>query len=131
MKPIWAFLKYKIIHGTHETKYKKFLHFFSYNIKMSLKNINFNDKKINKSNFYKNKKLFDIDNIDADKILISKKEPHGTNNSYKYYIGYNDNDNIIPLLIKFPQMIGYAKYFESNKTMSFKIDDQKIIKKIH
>ena len=40
---------------------------------MSGKNINFDDKKINKSNFHRNKKLFNIDCIDANKILISKK----------------------------------------------------------
>ena len=34
------------------------MHFFSPSITMSAKNIIFNDKKINKSNFYKNKKLF-------------------------------------------------------------------------
>ena len=37
---------------------------------MSGKNIIFNDKKINKSNFYKNKKLSKIDEIDVDKILV-------------------------------------------------------------
>ena len=31
-------------------------------------------EKINKSNFYRNKRLFSIDDIDVDKILISKKE---------------------------------------------------------
>ena len=36
---------------------------------MNGKNITFNDKKINKSNFYKNKKLTKIDEIDIDKIL--------------------------------------------------------------
>ena len=36
--------------------------------------INFNDKKINKSDFYnKDKKIFNIDDIDANKILVSKK----------------------------------------------------------
>ena len=30
--------------------------------------------KINKSNFYRSKRLFSIDDIDVDKILISKKE---------------------------------------------------------
>ena len=35
-------------------------------------NITFDDKKINKSNFYKSKKIFEIDNIDVDKILILK-----------------------------------------------------------
>ena len=43
---------------------------------MSGKNIISDDKKINKSNFYKNEKLFNIYDIDADKIIISKKEPY-------------------------------------------------------
>ena len=42
---------------------------------MSGNNINFDDKKIKKSDFYKNKKAFQIDNIDVNKILVSKKEP--------------------------------------------------------
>ena len=41
---------------------------------MSGKNINFGDKEIIKSNFFKNKKLFDIDDIDVNKILILKKK---------------------------------------------------------
>ena len=41
---------------------------------MSGKIINFEDKKINKSNFYKNKKLFNIHDLDVNKILVSKKE---------------------------------------------------------
>ena len=40
---------------------------------MSGKSINFEDKKINKTNFYKNKKLFKIESIDVNKILVSKK----------------------------------------------------------
>ena len=35
---------------------------------MSVKNINFNDKKIWKSDFYKNKKQFQIDDIIANNI---------------------------------------------------------------
>ena len=35
-------------------------------------NITFDDKKINKSNFYKSKKIFEINDIDVDKILILK-----------------------------------------------------------
>ena len=46
---------------------------------MSGKNINFEDKKIRKNNFYKNKKLFKIEDIDINNILVSKKEPYGTN----------------------------------------------------
>ena len=91
---------------------------------MSEKSINFGDK-----NSYKNKKLFKIDNIDVNKILVSKKESYGKKNSFKYYIGYNDGDDVIrPLSIKLPQMIGYVKHFDSNKTMSFKVIDNELLK---
>ena len=46
--------------------------FFSPSIRTSEKSINFDDKNINKNNFYKNKKLFKINKIDDNKILISK-----------------------------------------------------------
>ena len=51
---------------------------------MNGKNIIFNNKKINKSNFYKNRKPFDIDGIDVHKILVSKKEPYGKKSSIIY-----------------------------------------------
>ena len=35
-------------------------------------------KKIRKSDFYKNKKIFQIDDINLDNILVSKKEPYGS-----------------------------------------------------
>ena len=95
---------------------------------MSGKSVNFGDKKINKRDFYKNKKLFKIEDIDINKILVSKKESYGTKNSLKYFIGYNDDDTVRPLFIKLPQMIGYVKQFDSNKTMSFKVIDNKLLK---
>ena len=90
---------------------------------MSGKSINFDDKKISKSSFYKNKTFFSLNGIDVNKILVSKKEPYGTKNSSKYFIGYNDGDAIRPLCILLPQMIGYVKHFDRNKTMSFKVSD--------
>ena len=96
---------------------------------MSGKSISFDNKKINKSNFYRKKKLFNIDGIDINKILISKKEPHGTKNTLKYFIGYNNNDDIRPLRIKLPQMIGYVNHFDSNKTMTFEVNTKKLLKK--
>ena len=59
-------------------------------------------KKINKSDFYKNKKVFQVDNIDLNNILVSKKGPYRTKNSIKYFIVYNDNDIIRPLCIRLP-----------------------------
>ena len=67
---------------------------------MSSKNVNFGNKKIKKSDFYKNKKIAKIDDVDVNKILVSKEEPYGTKNSFKYFIGYNGNDVIRPLCIK-------------------------------
>ena len=61
---------------------------------MNGKNINFNNKKIKKSDFYnKNRKIFNIDYIDVNKMLVSKKEQYGENNSLIFVIGYNDNDH--------------------------------------
>ena len=95
---------------------------------MSGKTINFNTKKIKKSDFYKNKKVFQIDSIDANNILVSKKEAYRTKNSFKCFIGYNDNDVIRPLLAKLSQMIGFARKFNENVTMSFKVNDKQLLK---
>ena len=78
-------------------------------LKMSEKNINFDNKKIKKSDFYKNKKVVKIDDVDINKILVSKEESYGTKNSFKYFTGYNDNDVIRTLFIKLSQMTGYVR----------------------
>ena len=41
--------------------------------------------------------MFNINDIDINKILVSKKEQYGKYNSFKYFIRYNDNDVIRPL----------------------------------
>ena len=93
------------------------------------KNIIFNNEKINKINCYKNKKLSKIDNIDVNKIFVSKKESYGKKRSSKYFIGYNDDDVIRPLCIWLPQTIGFVKKFDDKKIMSFKVTDKKLLKK--
>ena len=95
---------------------------------MSGKNINFDDKKIKKSEFYKNKKPFQINDIDVDKILVSKKEPYGTKNALKYFIGYNDNGAIRSLCVRLPQMTGYAKKINENATITFSVKDKQVLK---
>ena len=107
---------------------------------MSGNSINFDDKKIKKSDFYnKNKKIFNIDDIDVNKILVSKKEQYGKYNSFKYFIGYNDNDVIRPLCLEFSQITGYINQFDEDKnknknknkntiTMSLKVNDEHLFK---
>ena len=115
-------------------------YFSSLSIRMSGNRINFDDKKIKKSDFYnKNKKIFNIDDTDVNKILVSKKEQYGKYNSFKYFIGYNDNDAIRPLYLKLSQMTGNINDFDENKnknknknkntiTMSLKVKDKQLLK---
>ena len=77
---------------------------------MSEKTINFGDKKINKKDFYNNKKQFNIEDIGINKILISKPERY-ENNMRKYIIGYNDN-TISPLQLFLPKMTGHLNIFK-------------------
>ena len=70
---------------------------------------------------YKNKKAFQLVDFDINKILVSKKEPYGTKNALKYFIGYNDSDVIRPLCLRLSQMAGYAEEFNENAPMSFTV----------
>ena len=105
---------------------------------MSRNSINFDEKKNKKSDFYnKNKKIFNTDDIDVNKIFVSKKEQYDKDNSFKYFIGYDDNDVIRPLYLKLSQMTGYINKFDEDKnknknnsknknaiTMSLKVKDK-------
>ena len=75
---------------------------------MGGKVIDFKDKKINKKDFYNNKKQFKIKDIDVNKILVSEPKLYGNKNAKKYIIGYS-NDVIRSIRIFLPQMIGYVK----------------------
>ena len=92
---------------------------------MSENSINFDIKKIKKSDFYeKNKIISNIDDIDVNKILASKKEQYGKYNSSRYFIGYNDNNVIGPLFLFLSQTTGYINKFDKNKiAMSLMIKD--------
>ena len=77
----------------------------------------------------KTKKIFNIDDIDINKILISKKETYGKYNSFKYFIGCNDNDVIKPLYLFLSQTTGYITKFDKNKiAMSLVMKDIQLLK---
>ena len=84
---------------------------------MSGNSTNCDNKKIKKSDFYnnENKKIFNIDDIGVNKILVSKKEQYGKYKSFKHFIGYNDNDVIKPLYLELSQITGYINKFDENK----------------
>ena len=97
---------------------------------MNGKSINFDNKNLKESDFYnKNKKIFIVDDIDINKILFPKKEQYGEYNSFKYFIGYNDNDVIRPLYLFLSQSTGYIDKFDKNKiTMTLMIKDIQLLK---
>ena len=58
---------------------------------MSLKEIKFGDKEINKKEFYSLKKAIPLDSVDLDKIVVSNKWKINET-TYKYLCGYLNND---------------------------------------
>ena len=98
-------------------------------MRISGKNINFDDKKIKESRFYKDKNINNIEDFDVNNILVSKKESYGNKNSFKHFIGDNDNGIIRPLCIRLWKMTGYARKFGENATMSFIVKNKQLLKK--
>ena len=61
----------------------------------------------------------DLSLVTVDQIVVSDKFKH-SDDGFEYFIGYQEGENVKPLCIILPQMIGYIKYFENNgKKMSF------------
>ena len=69
-------------------------------------------KKSKKETFTKKQKIFNKDDIDVNKILVSKREQYGKYNSFKYFIGYDDNDVNRPWYLGLSQMTGCINKFD-------------------
>ena len=85
---------------------------FLYNIKMSEKTLKFDNVEVNKKEFHASKQAIDLNLVDTDKVLTSDKFKH-SDNDFKYFIGYKEDNIIRPLSIVLPQMSGYITYFEA------------------
>ena len=91
---------------------------------MSEKILRFNNTRLNKKEFLKSKQPIDLMSVKVDQIVVSDKFKH-TDESFKYFIGYQEGEIVKPLCIILPQMNGYIKYFENRgKNMSFLIKDE-------
>ena len=92
---------------------------------MSEKTSKFNNIKINKKECHKSKQAIDLDSVDTDKMVVSDKFRH-SEEGYRYFIGYQEDEIIEPLCIILPQMNGYIQYFENGgKNMSLSIKNMK------
>ena len=79
---------------------------------MTEKRLKFNNIKINKKEFHKSKQAIDLESVITDKIVVSDKFKH-SEDGYKYFIGYQEDEIIRPLCIILHQINGYIKYFEN------------------
>ena len=94
---------------------------------MGKKILIFCDNGINKNNFHKRKQPSNINKIDIKRIATSDEDSYGNKSSFKYFIEYKNKECTRPLRIKFPQLSGYAKYFNNNdKCINFVAHNKKL-----
>ena len=96
---------------------------------MGEKTLTFNNIKVNKEEFHKSEKAIDLDLVDTHKIVVSDRFKH-SEEGFKYFIGYQENEIVKPLCAILPQMNGYIKYFDNGgKNMSFLIKNDEVWQK--
>ena len=96
---------------------------------MSEKTQKFDNITVNKKEFHKSKQPIKLDLINIDQVVISGKFKH-SNDGFKYFVGYKEDEIVKPLCIVLPHMSGYIKYFENGgKNMSFVIKDDNVLDK--
>ena len=95
---------------------------------MDKKIVKFDDTEIEEYQFHQYKSPISINNIDINKILVSKKFPFGKQ-VLKYFIGYKNNKEIRPLCIFFPEMSMYKRCSDKTKRIYFMIKGEKKIDK--
>ena len=108
---------------------EKYIHFFVQYKKMSKKTLKFDNIEVNKKQFYACKQPIDLNLVGINKVVISDKFKH-TDKSFKYFIGYKDDNVVRPLCIILPKISRYIKYFENERqNMSFMIEDGGVLVK--
>ena len=75
---------------------------------MSENTIKFKYIKSNKKEFHKANQAIDLDSVTTDKIVVSDKFKH-SEEGYKYFLGYQEDEIVKPLSIILPRMNGYIK----------------------
>ena len=79
---------------------------------MNEKTLKFSNIKVNKKEFHKSKQAINLESVTTDKIVISDKFKH-SEEGYKYFIGYKEDEIVKPLCIILPQMNGHIKFENS------------------
>ena len=99
------------------------------NIIMSEKTLKFNNIKVNKKEFHRSKQAIDLDSVDTNKIVVSDRSKH-SEEGFKFFICYQEDEIVKPLCIILPQMNGYKKHSENGgKNISFSIKNDEVWQK--
>ena len=77
-------------------------------IRMSEKTLKFNNVTVNKKEFHKSKQPIDLDLVTVDQIVVSDKFKL-SDDGFKYFISYQEDEIVKPLCIILLQMSGYIK----------------------
>ena len=86
--------------------------------------IKFDETEIEKYQFHQYKSPVPVNDIDTNKIVVYNKIPFDKQD-FKYFIAYEDNKEIRPLCIVFPEMSICKRYSDKIKCMYFMIKDEK------
>ena len=84
------------------------------NIKMGEKTLKFNNINVNKKKFHRSKQAIDLDLVYTGKIVVCDRFKH-SEEGFKYFIGYQEDEIVKPLCVILPQMNGYIKYFDNGE----------------
>ena len=96
---------------------------------MSEKILKFKNIRLNKKEFHKSKRSINLDLINVDQIVVSDKFKH-SDDGFKYFIGYKEDEIVKPSCIVLPQMSRYIKYFENGgKNTFFVIKNDNVLDK--
>ena len=96
---------------------------------MSEKTLKLDNIRVNKKEFHRPNQAIDLMSLNVDQTVIFDKFKH-SDDGFKYFIGYQEDEIVKPFCIILPQMSGYIKYFEKGgKNMSFLIKDHEVWEK--
>ena len=86
------------------------------------------DIEIQKQEFHQHKGLISIKIVEIDKMVVPNQVSFGKK-EFKYFIGYEDAENIKPLCIFLPKMTAYRKDFDETKHIYFLIKHDELLEK--
>ena len=96
---------------------------------MSKKTPKFVNITVNKKEFHKSNQPIDLMSVNTEYIVTSDKFSY-SDEGFKYFISYQEDEIVKLLCIILPQMSRYIKYFKnSSKYMPFFVRDDNVLDK--